>query len=86
MCRGGVGDRHGGGRNPSLPDTEQKDHGCGAAEYFIDGKLDVAVVLALWLLISWPGVPRWLTGLQEGGTPPSRFPIPGGCRTGLPSQ
>jgi len=28
------------------------DHGCGATEYFIDGKLDVAVVLGMQILIS----------------------------------
>lgn len=85
-CRGGMRDRPWGGRSPSLPDTQQTDRGHVAAEYFIDGKLDVAVVLGMRLLISWSGVPRWLTRLQEGGTPSSRLPSPGGCRTDLPSQ
>ena len=73
-------------QEPPLPDTEQTDQGPAAAEYFIDGKLDVAVVLGMRLLISWSDVPRWLTRLQEGGTPPSRLPSPGGCRTDLPAQ
>lgn len=83
-CREGVGDRDEGSRNLSLPETEQTDCGCGGAEYFIDGKLYVAAVLGMWILISWLGVPRRLTTLLEGGTTPTchstGFPSPGGCR------
>lgn len=87
-CREGLGDKDQGGRNHSLPETEQTDCGCGAAEYFIDGKLDVAVVLGIWILISWLGVPRWLTALLERGTAPAPlgFPAQEDADTDLPSQ
>lgn len=36
------------------PFWHREDHGCGANEYFIDGKLAVAVVLGRRILISRP--------------------------------
>ena len=39
-------------RQKPLPSRHRADHGCGATEYFIDGKLDVAVVLGMQILIS----------------------------------
>lgn len=57
-------------RQEPLPSRHRADRDCGVAEYFIDGKLDVAVVLGMWILISCLGVPRWLIRLREGGTSP----------------
>lgn len=39
-------------RQELLPSRHRADRGCSAAEYFIGGKLDVAMVLGMWILIS----------------------------------
>lgn len=39
-------------RREPLPSGYRADRDCGATEYFIDGKLDVAVALGIQILIS----------------------------------
>ena len=68
-------------REELLPSRHRADCGCGTAEYFIDGKLDVAMVLGMWILISWLGVLDGRLGhRRETHTPTPRFPRPAGPR------